>query len=80
MLETIILRANLCVVGGGMAGICAAIAAAREQAKAEARAELEAAAGRPTEGATRQTGNSPTDPTKLHGAALDAFLESFLTH
>lgn len=58
----------------------AAIAAAREQAKAEARAELEAAAGRPTEGATRQTGNSPTDPTKLHGAALDAFLESFLTH
>lgn len=29
MLETITLRANLCVVGGGMAGICAAIAAAR---------------------------------------------------
>ena len=29
MLETITLRADLCVVGGGMAGICAAVAAAR---------------------------------------------------
>ena len=57
----------------------AAIAAAMERAKAEAKAELEAAAGRPTEGATRKTGNAPTDPTKLHGAALDAFLESYLT-
>ena len=33
MLETITLRADLCVVGGGMAGICAAIAAARGGAK-----------------------------------------------
>lgn len=57
----------------------AAISAAREQAKAEARAELEDAASRPKEGAGGQTGNSPTDVSKLHGAALDAFLESFLT-
>lgn len=57
----------------------AAITAAREQAKAEVRAELEDAASRPKEGAGGQTGNSPTDVSKLHGAALDAFLESFLT-
>lgn len=57
----------------------AAIAAAREQARAEAKAEFEAAASRPSEGATRQTASSPIDPSKLHGAALDAFLESFLT-
>ena len=57
----------------------AAIAAAREQAKAEAKAEFEASANRPSEGATRQTASSPIDPSKLHGAALDAFLESFLT-
>ena len=29
MLETITLHADLCVVGGGMAGICAAVSAAR---------------------------------------------------
>ena len=57
----------------------AAIAAAKEQAKAEARAELEAAAGRPGEGATRHSGNAPTDVSKLQGKELDAFLESFLT-
>ena len=33
MLETRTLSADLCVVGGGMAGICAAIAAARNGAK-----------------------------------------------
>lgn len=57
----------------------AAITAAREQAKAEVRAELEDAASRPKEGAGGQTGNAPTDVSNLHGAALDAFLESYLT-
>ena len=33
MLQKKILEADLCVVGGGMAGICAAIAAAREGAR-----------------------------------------------
>ncbi len=57
----------------------AAITAAREQGKAQAKAELEESANRPAEGATRQTGNSSVDPSTLHGATLDAFLESFLT-
>ena len=55
-----------------------AIAAAVAQAKAEALAEFQANAGRPAEGASNHTnGDSPTDVSKLHGAALDAFLESF---
>ncbi len=57
----------------------AAINAAKEEIRAEVRAEMEAAARRPKEGAAGQSVNSPTDVGKLHGAALDAFLESFLT-
>lgn len=57
----------------------AAISIAREQAKAEARAEIEANANRPKEGAAGQTGNSPTNVSELHGAALDKFLESYLS-
>lgn len=33
MLDNKTIRADLCVIGGGMAGICAAISAAREGAK-----------------------------------------------
>jgi hypothetical protein len=56
----------------------AAITAAVKQARAEALAEARAAAERPREGAAgHKTGNAPTDVSKLHGAALDAFLESF---
>lgn len=56
----------------------AAINAAVERAKAEALAEYRSNAERPTEGAaTHNTGNSPTNVSELHGAALDAFLESY---
>ncbi len=56
----------------------AAINAAVEKAKAEAVAQYQANAERPMEGAgSHNTGNSPTDVSKLHGAALDSFLENF---
>lgn len=57
----------------------AALAAAREQGRSDAEDAMRQAAARPKEGASGYTGNAPTDVSNLHGAALDAFLESFLT-
>lgn len=57
----------------------AALEAARAQGRADAEEAMRQATERPKEGAAGYTGNAQTDVSKLHGAALDAFLESFLT-
>lgn len=56
-----------------------ALEAARAQGKAEAEDAIRKGAERPREGAAGYTGNAQTDVSNLHGKALDAFLESFLT-
>ena len=57
----------------------AALEAAREEGRAAALREREAAEARPREGAGGYTAPAATDPARLKGKALDAFLESFLT-